>query len=296
MVRTGGGEARPVDLSWRAAPKDFDKMLGRATDGDRTAIGLTEPRPGLFLIGMPDFQPDDEGVKAYRRLYEELRSRKAELARAKAVAIDLRYNNGGSSEWSLLGAKALWGDAVVDRRMDDYFKDVRIWWRASQGNTAYMDEMVAKLRKEGQVENAAAMEAVGKGMRAALTKGEPFFVEADDPKQPEAGAAPASDFRTPVYVITRGACGSACLDAVDVFTRFPNVKLIGAPTAADSTYMEARAMDLPSGDGRIVIPNKIWTGRPRASGQVYEPHILVTDLDWSTRTFLDRIEADLAGR
>jgi hypothetical protein len=58
--------------------------------------------------------------------------------------------------------------------------------------------------------------------------------------------------------------------------------------------MEVRTADLPSGHGRIVIPNKMWLGRPRASGQVYEPNILMTGIDWSTAAFLDRIEKDLA--
>ena len=60
--------------------------------------------------------------------------------------------------------------------------------------------------------------------------------------------------------------------------------------------MEIRRTDLPSGKAMIVIPNKLWSGRPRQSGEIYTPDILVTDLDWSTDTFLDRIEEDLAAR
>jgi len=272
-------------------------MLGKATDGERTPIGLSEPRPGLFLIGMSDFQPNEAGVKAYRALYSELAQRRDELRRARAVVIDLRFNNGGSSEWSQEGAEVLWGKAIVEQRVQDYSKAAQIWWRASEGNTAYMAELVAKLRRDGQAEYADAMETVRSGMRKALASGQPFYAEEDSKAGNSAAVISAdSDFTAPVYVITRGPCASACLDAVDVFTRFPNVKLIGAPTSGDTPYMDVRQTDLPSGMGRVVIPNKVWVGRPRASGQIYEPNILVTDLDWSTATFLDRIERDLAGR
>lgn len=291
------GETRSVDLAWSPAPPEFDSLLGKATDGERTPIGLSELRPGLFLIGMSDFQPNEEGVKAYRALYSELALRRDELRKARAVVIDLRFNNGGSSEWSQEGAKVLWGKAIVEQRVGDYFKTASIWWRASEGNTAYMAELVADLRRDGQAEIADDMEAAGAGMHKALASGQPFYVEKDDKADNGAPVVAAnSDFTTPVYVITRGLCASACLDAVDIFTRFPNVKLIGAPTAADTTYMDVRVADLPSGKGRVVIPNKMWVGRPRASGQIYEPNIRVTDLDWSTATFLDHIERDLEGR
>jgi hypothetical protein len=291
------GRTRQARLTYSAVPEDFTTRLGLATDGERTAIGLTEPRPGIFLVGMPDFQPDADGVKAYRALFEALAARRAELGRAKAVVIDLRYNNGGSSSWSRQAAQALWGKEAVDARMDDFFKDVRIWWRASPDNVAYMSEMEAKIRGDGNAEVADGMRDVGAGMKAALAKSEPFFVEGEEKADSVRPATlPATDFRTPVYVITPGRCASACLDALDAFKRFENVRLIGAPTSGDSTYMEARSADLPSGEGRVVIPLKIWMNRPRGAGEVYTPDIQVEELDWSTANFLDRIERDLAER
>ena len=288
-----GNEEREMALQWSPAPEDFDARLAAASDGERTPIGLTEPRPGLFLIGMPSFSPDPAGVEAYRALYETLQARRPELLGARAIVIDLRHNNGGSSYWSREAGSILWGRPLVTRTMADYFRNVAIWWRASAGNVAYMAEMEAQMRRNGQTEGADGTRRTGEAMRAALSRGEPFYVD-DDDEAASTDAPTAPDFTTPVYVITPGRCGSACLDALDLFTRFPNVRLIGAPTSGDSTYMEVRSMDLPSGRGRIVIPNKIWVGRPRASGEVYTPHIAVTDADWSTVTFLDRIEGDLA--
>jgi hypothetical protein len=294
IFRLPDGGRHEAPLTYRPAPENFAKMLAAATDGERTSIGLSEPRKGIFLIGMPDFNPDEEGVKAYRALFRALGQRRVALRAAKAVVIDLRHNNGGSSSWSQDAARQLWGKEAVDRRMDRYFRGARVWWRASADNTAYVESLEGRLRKEGNKEGADWIRDTAKGMKAALGKSEPYYVEAEDEAPGTSSARiPVTQFKTPVYVIVSGRCASACLDALDVFTRFRNVKLIGAPSSGDSTYMDVRVQDLPSGHGKIIVPNKMWVGRPRASGEVYGPHILVTDLDWSTGAFLDRIERDL---
>lgn len=290
--RTAAGE-RDAELNWSPVPPGYDPLLTAATDGERTAIGLTEPRPGLFLVGLPDFNPDAEGVAAYNRLYDTLRSRRHELAAARAVVLDLRHNNGGSSAWSRDVARILWGQEPVDRAMADYFRGVSIWWRASPDNIAYMATMEQRIRESGRGALADSTRANADGMRDALAQGRPFFVQPVSDGDAPAGPAPASDFEIPVYVIVPGRCASACLDALDVFTRFRNTILIGAPTSGDSTYMEVRVADLPSGQGRLVVPNKFWHARPRGSGEIYTPRIAMTAADWSTAAFLDRIERDL---
>ncbi len=58
---------------------------------------------------------------------------------------------------------------------------------------------------------------------------------------------------------------SACLDALDVFTRFSNTKLMGAPSSTDSTYMDIRTRPVPSGLASVVIPNKVYGNLPRAN-------------------------------
>ena len=100
----------------------------------------------------------------------------------------------------------------------------------------------------------------------------------------------------PVYVITDGACVSACLDAVDIFTRFEGVKLVGAPTSADTEYLEIRRESLPSKRGWVVLPTKIWVKRPRGSGEIYRPDILITDLDWDSAAMSRAILNDLKGQ
>jgi hypothetical protein len=154
--------------------------------------------------------------------------------------------------------------------------------------------MVQTLKTQGQVESAAEWLQVAEGMRAALAAGQHFFVEPADVRSP-AGSADKNvpPLTVPVYVIVPGQCASACLDALDVFTHFPNTKLIGAPSSADSVYLEVRHATLPDGTSTIIMPTKMYRDRRRASGQVYRPAIEVDDLSWSTSAFEKIIEADL---
>jgi hypothetical protein len=130
---------------------------------------------------------------------------------------------------------------------------------------------------------------------AAVTRGDKYLVEPDIPESSSATKTDEpSELHTPVYVIVPGQCASACLDAIDYFKRFPNTKLIGAPSSADSTYMEVRNPKLPSGMAYAIIPMKIYVDRPRGKGVFYQPDIEMRDFDWSTANFLKRVEADLA--
>lgn len=290
------GRVREAQLPWGSMPSGMHELYRKALAGESTPVGLSEPRRGLWLVGLSTFSPDEAGAAAYRKLYIDIDQRRAELLRAKAIVLDLRFNNGGSWEYGHEVARRLWGKRAAQERLNHYFRNVRIWWRASPDNIAAMPERVAMVRAMGHDEAANEVQAIADGMKAALAAGRPYFVEPRLGRGLRAAKHSPTDLKTPVYVITDGGCASACLDAVDMFKRFGNVKLIGAPTSADTIYMEVRRGQLPSGYGRIVIPLKIWMNRPRKSGEIYRPDIPFNELDWSTTAFLDRIEADLQRR
>jgi hypothetical protein len=290
--RTAEGRDIARDLEWQpASPEDRSFYSGRVF-ASAEPIGLHEPRPGLFVIGLGDFQPDEAGRAAYARLYEDLNARRDDLRAARAVVLDLRGNQGGSSQWSHQVAEILWGVEAVQTRIPPI---VGIDWRTSEGNIAYIRNQVSVWRERGMTELADDWTNVATQMEAAAARGEPLWREASG-RGDAPGTPIDSDFERPVYVINWGLCASACLDANDYFGLFDNTRRIGSPTSADSTYMEVRAAPLTSGQGVVVIPNKTWVGRQRGWGEVYGPDIPMTGLDWSTDAFLDRIEQDLADR
>jgi hypothetical protein len=290
--RTADGRNIERDLEWRpATPEDRSFYSGRVFASSER-IGLHEPRPGIFLIGLGDFQPDEAGRAAYAQLYKDLSDRREELKRARAIVLDLRGNQGGSSVWSLKLAEIIWGQAAVESRRPQI---VGIDWRTSKDNIAYIRKQVGAWRERGQNELADDWTNVATRMEAAAARGEPLWRQTSG-RGDAPGAPIDSDFDTPVYVINWGQCASACLDANDYFDLFEDTVRIGSPTSADSTYMEVRVATLSSGQGVVVIPNKTWVGRKRGWGEVYDPDILMPGLDWSTSAFLDRIEQDLADR
>jgi hypothetical protein len=296
------GRRSTLQLAWQERNEQYTQWRNDAYNGDRLPVGLTEPRPKLFWAAMPSFAPNAEEREAYAAMNREVAARRDRLLEADAVVIDLRHNQGGSSTWSRNFAGALWGEGRVERRMNSYFAKTETWYRASPGNTAYFGELAERMAAEKQPDTEAWARAIHKNMQAALAKGEKFWIKRDEDDgkpvpNPEAEVAgdPAA-FTKPVYVIVPGQCASACLDALDVFTRFPNTKLIGAPSSADSTYMEVRYAMLESGLAGAIIPNKVYVGRPRGNGVVYTPALVVKDVDWSTSTFLKAVERDLAGK
>jgi hypothetical protein len=63
---------------------------------------------------------------------------------------------------------------------------------------------------------------------------------------------------------------SACLDAVDVWTRL-GARPIGRETGADTVYMEIRRVRMPSGLGTMFLPMKFYIGRQRGHNEPVRP-------------------------
>ncbi len=296
------GHTTTLALSWRDADDRYKTWRTESYNGDVQPIGVTEPKPGLMWLAMPTFTPDAAQRDAYVAMFKEINDHRDRFLKARAVVIDMRNNQGGSSEWSMQAAEGLWGKDRVDRRVTAYFAKTHVRWRASEGNAAYVVDLVKQMREQKRDRTADEFQPIATGLKAAADRGDIWFAEADDPNEkpvahPERdrpGDPPA--LTVPVYVIVGGQCASACDDALDYVTRFSNTKLIGAPSSADSTYLDIRRQPVPSGLALVIIPNKVYVGRPRAGGQFYSPAIVNRSLDWSTQSFIDLIEADIKAR
>lgn len=293
--RKADGQVANYQLRWRTLSEE---MLRSWIDegSKRDPIGLTEPRPGIYRISLPTFSPDAKGRLSYDRLFQDIDQNIANIAAGRAVVIDLRQNNGGSSSWGERVAYSLWGKAAVKAKLARYFRNTQEWWLADSANFEHFRQTAAEFRQQGRTDDAAELDDVVRHLAAAQDQGKRFYIEDYGASLEKGQGNPEPRQLPPVYVITDGECASACLDAVDVFTRFAGVKLVGAPTSADSTYLDIRFQPLPSNRGVVILPTKIWVRRPRGAGEVYLPDIPVNDVAWTTPTMLDHIERDLANR
>lgn len=296
------GKSMDYTLTWRAATSETRQWREASYNGEVLPVGLTQPRPRLYWMAMPSFQPDERQRDAYRAASADVLANRQRYLEADALVIDLRGNEGGSSAWSQEFARAVWGAKEVDQRYAAVGGQTEVWWRASALNTDHVVRMQQELISEKQAAMAEWAGHVAAGMATARLRGDRYFVErgnaATATKEGDVvDAAPTPlRFNRPVYVIVPGQCASACLDALDVFTLFPNTKLIGAPSAVDSNYMEVRQQPLPSGLASVIVPVKMYVNRRRGAGVFYTPSIQVQDATWSTSAFIAVIEADLARR
>lgn len=296
LAADGNTVTRP--LHWRNRPAEAMQYVDAAYNGDQLPIGLSWPRQQIAWIAMPTFDPEPQDVTLYETLFSTLKQQQATLLQAKAIVLDLRHNQGGSSYWSTQIAAELWGQAQVQARGQALFSQTEVWWFASPGNTAHVKSLYDVLQTQGQTSMLPWIQAVGQGMQKALETKQHFYVEKSDTQTQAQPAIPKDPpaLKAPVYVIVPGQCASACLDALDVFRLFDNTILVGAPSSSDSIYMDIRTQQLPSGLGQLIIPNKFYVNRPRGHGQYYSPALTHNQLDWSTQALLDKVLADLTKR
>jgi hypothetical protein len=288
-------------LTWSPIPENYSTLRNGSANGELLPIGMVERAPGLYWFALPDFQPDAEGRAAYEKMFADTLAGRDKLLTARAIVLDLRFNEGGSSTWSRTLARNLWGKDRLDRRRNYATRNVQIQWRPTDANKKALEDYRVEYTQQGNTEIVQYFETILTGFAQTNAAGKKFWIEADDGVP--ATAIPPDNMptdppalTTPVYVIVPGQCASACLDAIDSFKAFPNVRLIGAPSSADSTFMDVRGAPFASGFGGTIIPMKMYVNRPRGNGVFYMPDIIMTDLDWSTANFQRRIEADLSTR
>ncbi|MDN3384102.1 S41 family peptidase [Pseudoalteromonas sp. APC 3358] len=283
------GDTYTQALNWSVKPKSASKHLENAYNGDELPIDLTWPEKNIGWIAMPSFSSTDKQTAAYNKVFEKIQQQRSKLLTAKAVVLDLRHNQGGSSYWSSQIAKGLWGQKVVEQKANNTSQNTQVWWRASKDNTGYVESLFSVVKDQPEV--LKTLKTVAAGMALSLENDAPFYVEEKTNTLNNIPHTPlVSDFKTKVFVIVPPQCASACLDALDKFKLFENTTLFGAPSSADSMYMEVRLADLPSGLGKVIVPNKVYVNRARGAGAYYKPDIAYNGIDWTTNRLLEQIK------
>jgi hypothetical protein len=270
-IFSNGATERPYDLSWIPMSKEaFQQESARVSVAFRAPTGARSFATNGLWISMGSFSGDTstEGGKAISELVRSLKRDKARIADAKLIVLDVRGNGGGSSRWGDEIAALIWGKRIADAAKP---QSAGVDWRPSEANIAAVQEY-GKAPGTGFFARMFAGR-IASGMRKALQAGQPLWRE----KVPFRSGSYAADQPLPlnsggpkVYILTDGGCASACLDAMDVWTRAGALP-IGRETAADSLYMEIRKQALPSGLASISVPMKVYRGRPRGSNVSYKP-------------------------
>jgi hypothetical protein len=266
------GKLKDVTLSWRDLPDaDLDTPFAATAPRAHPEFAARTLADGTRWFSLPGFNgdPDSADAKSLTPIIKSMRKDAIAIAAAPRIVLDLRGNGGGSSDWSYQIAAILWGQAAVNALPSG---SEGVDWRASAGNIATLEGYRTAWQNSADVSQAAKDWAVrtAKGMTSARALGQALWreIDADEAKLAATSVAPVLKAR--VFVLTDWGCGSACLDAVDLWTALGGIH-VGQETSADSLYMDVRQVALPSGFARAVIPMKVYRGRKRGSNVPARP-------------------------
>ena len=293
------GAARAYDLTWAPIADEPLVRYRTAVTGARGYdFGTRRLDDGGWWLSMPSFDgaPEGEAAKALTAMLAEAETNQTALRAAPYVVLDLRGNGGGSSHWSDKLALTLWGMDWLSQHSTPPIEAIE--WRASDGNIAGIQAFADELKASGagdDDERVAWARSAIDGMKAAQAAGRPYFRDANTAEPDAAPATAAVDpVKGRVYVITDAGCGSACLDAVDLWKAAGAVQ-VGRETSADTVYMEIREAPLASGLARLWMPMKVWRGRARGNNEPQRPaHVF--DGDMGDTAALEAWVRDLAAR
>ena len=270
-----GARTRDITLTWRPQPADFLALVTAANASARAPIALRSIPGGRWISAgsfhAGDGTPEEKSLPA---LIASLADQQTAARAAPVLVLDLRGNSGGSSDWGAQMARLLWGNAAVDRIGAARDTLINVDWRATPDNLAAINEFCGPMIAKTQGASAEAVawcRASVSGLTAAIAAKTPLWREPVTLPAPQTATAASFRPRTkPTYLLTDSACGSACLDTVDLWTALGAIP-VGRTTNADSDYMEVRSKALPSGLGEFSVPMKVYSGRPRGSGVAVEP-------------------------
>lgn len=263
------GKRQTISLTWRPiAPDALGSRLAAASQVTHPPIEARTLADGTRWFGLGDFNgdPASEGGRKLPGLIAAMKADRAALVAAPAIVLDLRGNNGGSSDWSRQIAAVLWGEqrfATLGIDSDS------VEWRASEANITSLSATREQRKAILSPEALAWFDRTIAGMTAAHARGEALWRDTED-QEPAVPGDPPLPPHDPVYFITDAGCGSACLDAADLWRALGAIQ-IGQETSADTLYMDVRQDVLPSGVARLSVPMKVYRGRKRGSNVPLDP-------------------------
>ncbi|MFA6114433.1 MAG: S41 family peptidase [Sphingomonas sp.] len=264
-----GGRLEQVSLTWKSiAPEALTPRLAVTSQVIRPPVGARTLADGTRWYSLSDFSgdPASDAGRNLPGVIAGMKANRAALQTAPAIILDLRGNNGGSSDWSRQIATILWGEqrfAGLDIDPDS------VEWRTSEANIASLVQTREQRKAILSTESMKWFDRTIAGMQAARARGETLWRDPESKEPPVPGDPPLPP-RGPVYFITDAGCGSACLDAADLWKALGAIQ-IGQQTSADTLYMDVRQDVLPSGVSRLSVPMKVYRGRKRGSNVPLDP-------------------------
>ncbi len=245
------GQRQTITLDWVRIKRD--KLLPRLTKAGgagQAGFGIRQVGSGYWIALQDLISARAEDVtKAVEQQKEMLRS-------APFVVLNVRGNGGGSS---LLGreiAASLFGAPYVEARLGSVTSSScggpNGAWRVSPGNIKDQEYLLGSpdFMRLGGPEVRQVLETTLHNLRDARAHGRAFSGPthcADAAPQSTGTAAPPSEMKGRLVLVTDNLCFSSCLSVTDDFRQLGAFH-IGQTTDAATHYVDVREQYLPSGN------------------------------------------------
>jgi len=276
-------------LDWRSiSSEEKERIIAFVVRGKRPEIGFKQIKPGVFWINLSTFFPKELEIKQLQDVIAAVKENSEALRQSKIIVFDVRWNHGGSSVWGKNLLESIWGEGFVDRlpNMSGKADD----WRASTDNINFFKQIRSERMKlwEWEEDSFAIhyIDDVIAGMSEALDRGDNYHHKPSDFVSDEKSIRP-EEVKPKIYLLSDGACGSACLDFADWVLSIPEAELIGTQTFADTEYIENRKVTLPSNKVKFYFSMKVIRGRLRGSNEPYRPRHRWNGQNWDTKALQD---------
>jgi hypothetical protein len=273
--RTAQGETLALAVSYQPiASEPFFATLWATQDDSPAPANDFVLDDGVLWVraGNFDLRADTDDMAQLERMLAGLE----ETTGVRAIVFDARGNHGGDSSIGGRIFTAATGGLEFDQTGLDTLPRYHAEWRVTPYLVSVLDNYVVEAAKLYGADSARAAEqqAFRDEVAAALAAGKPWVDQDVGPSITPADIAARNGrlrrFDGKVALLTDGACVSACLDFADFVLRVPGVVHVGATTGADSVYLVGSRSRLPSGN-TMVLPVKVWRGRPRGNNEAYVP-------------------------
>jgi hypothetical protein len=260
--------------------------LDKAENQIQDKYYLREIKPGITLIRLSTFSPQEKDIKELTYIKEQLPRHRQD----EAIIFDLRGNGGGNSAWGEQILKSLFTENYYNWSINKANSKVVVDWKCSTDNLSKMTDtatqyktMFGETSKEYQFASR-----ISSGLTKAANSKKQYFREyrqhqiAKSPK-------PNNPVDAQIFVIINSKCFSATLDFIDDILALGPVNLVGQETGFDRDYMDCNMLDLPSGKAKLYYPMKVYRNRRRADKQKYIPNLSYAPIE-DTQGLLNLIE------
>ncbi|AFU98729.1 S41 family peptidase [Simiduia agarivorans] len=251
----------------------FDWYVSTLPQSNRASSGY-ELKDGVLWIGLPSFTLEGAKLARFNAMIEEL----VELEGFQSVVFDVRGNKGGSSLFGEAIFTAVTGGIEMTEAQRSQLPMAYAQWRISDYSLDRINDMLSRLSEDPGREGLQAdyFSKLKTAMLEAKQAGRTWLVYNSNARWnlqdfERMNIAPRN-FKGALVLLTDGACVSACLDFADMIRATPGSLHVGETTAADSLYMSAPTVVLPSGN-RLQMPLKVWRNRLRGNNEPLVPDI-----------------------